>query len=203
MTWGEVAFSPVGNVLAATSGPREVSVHDLEAGQESVLWKGPDRKNWRVKNLAFSQDGSRLVIYVGSNVKRGDKVWVVKVPSGNVESEYSSVYSGSEFHGAACLSPDNQRLYLARSDWNSHRYSIRCIELRTNKELWETEPIRDHGITTLDISPNGDRLVSASGSSGALKLWHVDARQQLLTLHGAPSLLQTARWSPDGNVMLA
>ena len=36
---GRVAFSPVGNLLAATSGTNAISLYDLNSGLESVLWR--------------------------------------------------------------------------------------------------------------------------------------------------------------------
>ena len=53
------------------------------------------------------------------------------------------------------------------------------------------------------FSPDGRRLISASGGREAVKLWDVRTRQELLTLGGTGSYLQTARWSADGNVILA
>src|ERR1019366_10590414 len=54
---GRVAFSPVRNVLAATSEPKVVALHDLDSGRESVFWRAPDEGDWEVRDLAFSQDG--------------------------------------------------------------------------------------------------------------------------------------------------
>ena len=36
---GHVAFSPVRNLLAATSETNAVSLYDLESGRESILWR--------------------------------------------------------------------------------------------------------------------------------------------------------------------
>jgi hypothetical protein len=38
-----VAFSPVRNLLAATSEPKVVALYDLDSGQESILWRAPDQ----------------------------------------------------------------------------------------------------------------------------------------------------------------
>ena len=63
-----MAFSPVRNLLAATSEPSVVTLYDLDSGRESILWRAPDQGEWSVRDLAFSQDGSRLVIYAGSTL---------------------------------------------------------------------------------------------------------------------------------------
>jgi len=53
------------------------------------------------------------------------------------------------------------------------------------------------------FSPEGRRLISASGGREAVKLWDVATRQELLTLGGTGSALNVARWSADGDVILA
>jgi WD40 repeat protein len=53
------------------------------------------------------------------------------------------------------------------------------------------------------FSADGRRLISASGGREAVKLWDVGTRQELLTLGGTGSLLVAARWSADGDVILA
>ena len=53
------------------------------------------------------------------------------------------------------------------------------------------------------FSPDGRRLISASGGREAVKLWDVGTRQELLTLGGIGSPLFAARWSADGDVILA
>jgi WD40 repeat protein len=53
------------------------------------------------------------------------------------------------------------------------------------------------------FSPNGRRLISASSGREAVKLWDVGTRQELLTLAGTGSTLEAARWSGDGDVILA
>jgi len=53
--------------------------------------------------------------------------------------------------GAAQLSPDNRRLYLARSDGLNNRYSIQCPRPATGMEVWQTQRERDFGLTTLAV----------------------------------------------------
>jgi WD40 repeat protein len=53
------------------------------------------------------------------------------------------------------------------------------------------------------FSPDGRRLISTSGGREAVKLWDVGTRQELLTLGGTGSFLGEARWSADGDVILA
>jgi WD40 repeat protein len=53
------------------------------------------------------------------------------------------------------------------------------------------------------FAPDGRRLIFASGGQEAVKLWDVGTRQELLNLAGTGSFLSAARWSADGDVILA
>ena len=201
---GHVAFSPVRNLLAATSEPKVITLYDLDSGRESVLWRAPDQHEWRVRELAFSQEGSRVVIYAGSTREIGDQVWVVKVSSAKVESRQPTVYSEDEYLGAAGLSPDNQRLYLGRSDVLKKRYSIQCIDPATGQELWQTEPQRDRGVSALDISPDGRVLASGSGYEDlAIHVWEAATGRHLFRLDGHTGWVSKLAFTRDGRRLIS
>ena len=52
------------------------------------------------------------------------------------------------------------------------------------------------------FTPDGSKIATGS-YDGAVKLWDVSTRQELLTFSGSGSILSTARWSADGDVILA
>ena len=62
-----------------------------------------------------------------------------------------------------------------------------------------------NGASCAAFSADGRRLISTSGGREAVKLWDVGTReeQELITLAGTGSLLEAARWSADGDVILA
>jgi len=53
------------------------------------------------------------------------------------------------------------------------------------------------------FSPDGRRLFSTRNGGEAVKLWDVGTGQELLTLAGDDTYLGMARWSADGDVILA
>ena len=109
-----VVFSPVRNLLVATATtPGVVTLYDLDSGRESEFWRAPDPDEWRVARLAFSQDGSRVVIYARSrSADMSDAAWVVDVASSKVGGPHLTGYRGAGGHmGGAQLSPDGRRLY--------------------------------------------------------------------------------------------
>jgi len=61
-----------------------------------------------------------------------------------------------------------------------------------------------NGASCVAFSPDGRRLISTSGGREAVKLWDVTTRpaQELITLAGIGSLLEVARWSAAGDVIL-
>ena len=208
---GRVAFSPVRNLLAATSEPKVVTLYDLDSGRESILWRAPDQAEWSVRDLSFSQDGSKLVIYAGSNPEGGDAVWVVNVSSAQIESRHPAGRSKPEYPvmGAARLSPDNRRLYLARSDYLNGRYSIQCIDLSTGQELWQTDPQRaelqrEYGISTLDISPDGRLLASSSAfADKTIHIWDAATGERLKQLDGHTAWVCELAFTRDGRRLVS
>ncbi|MGO9917349.1 MAG: WD40 repeat domain-containing serine/threonine-protein kinase, partial [Isosphaeraceae bacterium] len=202
-SWGLLAFSPVRNDLADTTEPTVVTLYDLDSGRESVLWRAPQEGSWSVRNLSFSQDGSRVVIYTAAAGKVGE-VWVVNVSSATVESRHSTHFYSTGFFGAACLAPDNRRLYLAHSDQADERYSIQCLDLATNQEIWQTETQRDAGVATLAISPDGKVLVSSSGfADPAIRVWDAATGRLLQQLDGHTAWVCNLVLSRDGRQLIS
>ncbi len=201
---GRAAFSPVRNLLAATSEPNTVALYDLDSGRESILWRAPDPGAWTVRDLAFSQDGSRLVIYAaGSALKLGDKVWVVNIFSAQIGRPHPTVASLNPHCGAARLSPDNRRLYLARSDSSNYRYTIQCIELSTGQQVWQTDTERNIGLTTLAISPDGRVLASGSGNEDpTIRIWDAETGRPIRPLEGHTSYVTDLAFTSDGRRLI-
>ncbi len=199
---GKVVFSPVRNLLAATSEPNVVTLYDLYSGRESILWRAPDKAEGEVRDLAFSQDGSRVVIYTGSNPEGSDTVWVVNMSSSRIESRHPAGRSRKEWahFGAARLSPDNRRLYLGRSDdWEGR---IQCIDPGTGEKLWEIES--PDAVTSLDISPDGRLLASASGfAQTTIRLWDAATGELLKQLERHTLYVSDLAFTRDGRRLIS
>ena len=144
-----------------------------------------------------------MVIYTAATGKVGD-VWVVNVSSATIESRHSTHFSGTGHFGAARLSPDNRRLYLARSDQGNERYSIQCLDIATNQEIWQTETQRDAGVAALAISPDGKVLVSGSGfADPAIRVWDAATGRLLRQLEGHTAWVCKLVFSRDGRQLIS
>jgi WD40 repeat protein len=180
-----------------------VTLYDVDSGRESVLWRAPQEGSRNVRNLSYSQDGSRVVIYTAATGKVGE-VWVVNVSSATVESRHSTHFYSTGFFGAARLAPDNRRLYLASSDQGDERYSIQCLDLATNREIWQTETQRDAGVADFAISGDGKVLVSASGfADPAIRVWDAATGRLLRQLDGHTAWVCEVVFSRDGRQLIS
>ncbi|MCI0541982.1 MAG: hypothetical protein L0Z50_42845 [Verrucomicrobiales bacterium] len=200
-----VAFSPVRNLLAATSEPMVVRLYDLDSGQEAILWRAPDPDAWKVRDVSFSQDGSRLVIYAGTRLPElgDDGVWVVNVSTCQIESHHPTGRAGTEFHGTARLSPDQRRLYLEWRENLNSRQGIHCLDLVTGQKVWRTEPQLE-GLTTLAISPDGRTLASGSGfEDPVIRVWDTDTGRLLVRLEGHTSWIGRLEFTKDGQRLIS
>lgn len=201
---GHVAFGPAGNLLAATSEAGAITVYDFDTGRASVVWTPPARGRWSVRDLSFSQDGSRLVVSAGTIPVSEDAVWVVKIPSGDVEGTIATTFGNTFVHGAARISPDNQRVYLAYSEPSQFRYLIQCVEIQSGRELWRTRWERDLGLTAMTLSPDGGVVVSGSGfEDPAIRVWDAATGRFLVRLDGHSSWVSKLAFSNDGKTLIS
>jgi eukaryotic-like serine/threonine-protein kinase len=77
--------------------------------------------------------------------------------------------------------------------------------------LWDTtrrevvDELRGHlnGVHAVAVSPNGQRLASASQGDEAVKLWDVATRHEVATLEGEGFIRDHLRFSPDGTLLVA
>jgi serine/threonine protein kinase/WD40 repeat protein len=230
---GHVAFSPVRNLLAATSRSNTVTMYDLDSGRESIIWREPDEHEWDlidrkdspdafkrpanlfitkiaigVHDLSFSQDGSKVVIYATSADLQNprDAVWVVDVSSARIESCHPTDAANHELIGATRMSPDNQRLYLSRYDyWTSpNSYSIQCLDLGTDREIWRTERLVDDGLTALAVSPDGRVLASGSiPEDHSIRIWDADTGRLVKRIEGHTSWVSKLIFTKDGHRLIS
>ena len=198
---GHAAFSPVRNVLAASSESEVVNLHDLDSGRVSLLWQPPDAR-WGVRELSFSPDGSKLIVCAMDLAKGGHATWILNLATTQVEAHYQTGAAPGQFFGAARLSPDNRRLYLPVNENSSH--SIRCIDLDTGEQRWLTEPQKDTGLTALAISPDGRQLASGSGyGAEEISIWDAETGRLIRRFSGHTAWVSKLVFTKDGSRLIS
>jgi WD40 repeat protein/tRNA A-37 threonylcarbamoyl transferase component Bud32 len=210
---GRVAFSHKGLRLAATSEPKTVTLYELDSGRQSVLWKAQGDGLWDVRDLSFSADDSKVIVYAevipsqrrdASLDPARDEISVVDVASAEVEFRCPALNAEDNHFGAAQLSPDNRKLYAARSDHYRYNYNIECIDLVTHQPLWRTELQRDEGLTSLAVSPDGQVLASASGyEDPGIRIWDTATGKLRFKLDGHSAWVCKLAFSKDGRHLVS
>jgi WD40 repeat protein len=94
-------------------------------------------------------------------------------------------------------SPDGRLVAVASQDGFVFLYDAQTME--------RIKVLHGHmqGVHGVRFSPDGKSLVSSSGAREAVKLWHVETGQELLTLKGKGSLLDQVEFVDGGNALLA
>ncbi|MCF7763604.1 MAG: protein kinase [Verrucomicrobia bacterium] len=199
-------FSPVSNLLAATLGVNVVSLYDMDSGRESILWQRPDKSRWIINDLAFSQDGSKVVFTAGTAFGSSGFAWVVDVSTGKIEQPIPSWLD--QFSLATRLSPDNRRLYLAARDSASRPPGIQCIDLTTGREIWPSIPLPDaqpeSALTALAVSPDGHSIASSSGFEDTdIHIWDAETGGHSRKLEGHSAYVMELVFSRDGRALIS
>ena len=182
-------FSEDGNFLAAWSNARDsLRVWNVEAGQIVASIGG------LVRDATFAAGGLVLVAAIEPGQNHEIKFYDLthsdrapqRVPRKNVPVPVS-----------VAVSPDGGLVALPSLGGQVQLYDPAKGE--------SIEDLHGHlnAVFSLAFSTDGRRLISTSGGREAVKLWDVGTRQELLTLSGTGSFLEAARWSADGDVILA
>ncbi|MCX6922139.1 MAG: hypothetical protein NT154_02800, partial [Verrucomicrobia bacterium] len=190
--WGDVPglipflFSEDGNHVAASTKGRDcVRVWKVGTGQIVASIKDP------VTAPTFAAGGRVLVVAVWRGKDHEIEFYDLARP----DRAPRRVLVRDEFESLA-VSPDGGLVALSTLDGQVRLFDPAVGEL--------IESLHGHlnGVFGIAFSPDGRRLISASGGRESVKLWDTGTRQELLTLAGAGSALGVARWSADGDVIL-
>jgi eukaryotic-like serine/threonine-protein kinase len=184
-----LSFSPDGTYLCAQFKADFVRVWNFETGR---LVLSLDEKGI---HPLFSMQEHPLVITVpntsgqesGHEVRFYDLLHPDRLPR---------ITRGNHFASATVISPDRGLVALPLGSGE-----VRLFNAATG-ELIESLHGHLNAVFNADFSPDGHRLITTSGGREAVKLWDINTRQELLTLNGAGSTIETGKWSADGDAIL-
>ena len=169
------------------------------------------RDSLRVWNVETAQ----IVVSISepdyvATLARGGRVLVVTTKQGTSDSSHEIRFydlthpnrpprrvPGRLFSYSLAVSPDDGLVAASTGGGEVRFFNPATSEL--------IESVHGHlnGVADIAFSSDGRRLISTSSGREAVKVWDVSTRQELLTLAGTGSYLGAARWSADGDVILA
>ena len=182
-----IRFSEDGNYLAAvTAGGDSLCVWNVATGQIVASSGG------RIRDANFSAGGRVLVVATGPGTDHEIDFYDLAYPD-----RAPRRFPGKHFSSSLAVSPDGGLVA-----WSTGGGLVRLFDPAKGERI---EDLHGHLTSVFGnaFSPDGRRLISTSGGREAVKLWDVGTRQELLALAGTGSNLVGARWSADGDVILA
>ena len=180
-------FSEDGNhLVAVTSGWNSLRAWNVETGERMASTDG------HIRDAVFAAGGRVLVV----SVVQGDNHEIMFHDLAHPEREPRRV-AGRYPSVSLAVSPDGG---LVAS--STHGGVVRLFDAAKGELI---EDLHGHlnAVYGIAFSADGRRLLSAESGREAVKIWDVGTRQELLTLGGTGSGLEAARWSADGDVILA
>ncbi len=182
-----VGFSATGRALAARAGKNGViEVRDLVTGR---LHRS--RALGTIDTAVFTPDGTRLAV-----VGRDGSVRIWHLPTGALHTAHTS-------HGqsvrAVAFTPDGRTLAVV--DIKARGEQVTLIDAATGRTQRTINPGTRNPLS-LVFSPDGRTLATASGSSGAVKMW--DARTgRLQDSFSVSGEVASLAFSSDGRTLAA
>ncbi len=160
---------------------------DVASGQEIRSWQGAPSRSPSLPT-AFSQEGNR---------------WLQVGPSGT--GWIGHIGSSDAVRFELDLPQIGQVVFSPGAD------AFAVVSRLGQCALWQSSPPRKIGTITgflqgthsIVFSPDGERLAVGSDGREAIKLWHIDSLQELITLAGEGSQFRKLEFSPDGNLLAA
>jgi WD40 repeat protein len=179
-------FSENGNYLAGTRERETLRTWNVESGQIVASI------NQTFSDACFAGNGSVLVVAFHNRIREEIGFYDLARPD-----RVPQRVPGGFFATKLAVSPDGGMVSASTLDGR-----VLLLDPAMGKSI---DSLHGHLITAIGsaFSPDGRRLVSIYGGQEAVRLWDVGTRQELLTLGGVDSVLSAARWSADGNVILA
>lgn len=187
----DLEFSPDGRrLLLGSADLAGVNVLDLESGQISS-WGGDTDSTREVR---FSPDG-RLV--ASAHLDGAVRVWDARTG----EPQLSTFAHGSEVYSLD-WSPDGSMLASGSQDGTARIHIVTTEALREVLRL----SARDlaNGVSGVEFSPDGSRLMTADGRLASVKVWDTSEQggAEWANIESLPTGLTSDDFLPDGSLIV-
>ena len=198
--------SPIAMLVITSDGERvicglkdnTIKVWHLSIKQEISTFTKPKTK--LVNPMAIAPDGKQFICGAENHVL---KCWNLETGA-----ELYSILADVNWIEPIIFQPDYQLLIYAAKG------IIKFCDLPTGRELFMLKG-HSHPVSAIAITPDGKRMVSASGSSPyfgpedcldgdnhIIKVWDLETRTELLTFTGDPRKVNALAITPDGKKVI-
>ena len=189
----EVQFAPQGNLLAATSGGRVVSIFDLSSRDLLYSITTMDQG----APIAFSPTAP--ILAVGDN----RAISLYNAASGALIRAWEV---GTDAQGLGALNvivflPDGKSLATG-SGVRGINVALKLWDVESGKELWSQPTAQTYGINSIAVSPDGQSLATGSAHlhfPGPMQLWNAGTGA---LIHTFPAPMFSAAFSPQAPALL-
>jgi WD40 repeat protein/DNA-binding SARP family transcriptional activator len=190
----DVAWSPNGDVLAASGGDAELDAVTIidRSGREVAVLQHPGAG---VHSVAFSRDGERLIT---SRVSFGRfDPTVAKVVVWDWRREQVERFIDTPVIAIQAVVDPTGRLIGIVPDALSPSQDVEVRDVQTGQRV---AALTGHtgAVTDLTFSANGSRLATGS-ADGTVRVWDPHSGEQLLVLRGHSAAVSSVSFSPDGS----
>ncbi|MBL9138870.1 MAG: protein kinase, partial [Verrucomicrobiales bacterium] len=187
-----LTFSPDGTllVLAGQQGERRMELRETTTGRLVLHSDIPMDIPEYQPRVRFANGGRTLV---AANRKReGMQVvfWDLTQP----EQPPVRFEERGNLYGAS-VSPDGRWVAVGSQAGIVMLYDAATLKRRPLLGMM-------HAVSSVTFSPDSRTLVAGGGGREAVKLWHVETGQELLTLPGKGNLLEDVAFAEGGNTLL-
>ena len=192
-----LAFSPLGNVLAAGNNKGEIYLwQPMSIADPLEAWKTPagplvlKENSHGIRDLAFSSSGRVLAAAVDDGAIL---LWDLSAPG--TPKLQRTLKGHTEAVYAIAFSADGKWLASGSIDGTVRLWDA---------EAWQEVAILKHGsnVYGLAFAPDGARLASACADH-SIRLWDVARRQEVGELRGHESYVHSIAFSPDGTRLVS
>ncbi len=147
----------------------------------------------QIRTIAYSPDGSKLVVAGGDFAKANPATSVARVWDPGSGKPLVLLRGHSRGISSAVFSPDGTT--IATGSWDA---TIRLWNAATGAEVSRLAP---GSVTYLTFTPDGTALVSA-GQDRALRVWDVASGEPRSELEGGSARMQCVAFAPGGKLLV-
>lgn len=195
---GSPLWNHGGTTLAFSSTRRNGRDHDIHLAD--IRYPESARLVCKVQGMwvpiCWSPDNQALLLmdYISATETH---LHLLDVASGEVEQLFEKLPGGVAY-GDACWSADGAKLYFV-SDLGGEFMKLQCLEFASSEITTLSEEI-PWNVSSIDLSPDGSRLVFSSNEDGLSRLYLLDtASHDYLQLPIPMGVLGAPKFSPDGS----